>query len=157
MAGVPPPPRPDPAAPKHGSIEYTKAWFRRLPPPGKVAVALLGAFAVLLILAGLLSGVQSGIGLDGGGLHSVEYTVSVYRGNRASVTYNTNGQDTSQDTNAQTPWSYTTSMSTGDVYYVSAQNKGGGKIVCEVAVDGTVVHTNASIGAFAICTASGSV
>lgn len=92
---------------------------------------------------------------SGSSSHTVTYTVAGGQG--ASVTYRTGSQDSSQDTNAATPWTDEVSMSSGDFFYVSAQDQGSGVITCSVDVDGAQVDSNSSSGPYAICTASGTV
>jgi hypothetical protein len=49
-------------------------------------------------------------------------------------------------------------MNDGDAAYVSAQNNGDhGTITCSIRVDGEVVQTNSSSGAYAIVTCSGRI
>lgn len=108
-----------------------------------------------LIVAGIvLFNVFKGTG-SGGETHTIRYEVT--GASSASITYQTGSQDSAQQTDASVPWQDTETMGGGDFYYVSAQNSGGGTIVCSVDIDGTQVDTNSSSGQYAICTASGSV
>ena len=49
-------------------------------------------------------------------------------------------------------------VSGGTFRYVSGQNdEDHGKVTCTIYVDGVVVETNSSSGAYVICTASGTL
>jgi hypothetical protein len=82
-----------------------------------------------------------------------------------SITWAVAGGDTVQDTTARwKSWSRAIRRGEpGDFLYVSAQNAGRGKIVCEIWLGDAVfprsvlVKRSRSLGQFAICTASGTV
>lgn len=72
---------------------------------------------------------------------------------KASLTYTDGGTKTSQETEANIPWTKTI-KSKGDaiVYQISAQNSGpqSKRVKCTIAVDGKVVDRNVGKGQFAI-------
>jgi hypothetical protein len=89
------------------------------------------------------------------GSHSIVYRVEG-DSNRADITFQNAGGDTSQQADRSVPWSWTFRAEEGAFLYVSAQRGGApGDIACSIEVDGIVVKTSSSSGPFTICTASG--
>jgi hypothetical protein len=88
---------------------------------------------------------------------TVEYEVTG-TARAASLTLENDTGGTEQKT-VRIPWSQSyTGFGRGDFVYVSAQNEGeSGGLTCRVTVNGRVEFTSSSTGAYAICTASGSV
>lgn len=107
---------------------------------------------------GFLSSCEQLSDFDGGGggeTHRVIYRVQ--GPSSADITYENENQDTSQETGAGLPWQYSFRAEDFAFAYVSAQNNGGGTVICTIEIDGQVAESNESSGEFAICTASGSV
>jgi hypothetical protein len=108
---------------------------------------------------GFLPGCEQLSDFDGGGgggeTHEIVYRVEGRT--TASITYENENQDTSQETGASLPWNYSFQSEEFAFAYVSAQNDGGGTITCMIEIDGQVAESNDSSGDYAICTASGSV
>ncbi|WP_019855518.1 MmpS family transport accessory protein [Actinopolyspora mortivallis] len=96
------------------------------------------------------SGTEQG---DGAGQVVYEITGS---GSVASVTYG-KGTQTSQDTNAELPWSQKTEAAEGvEFYSLTAQNgQEGGEIACKITVDGEVLAENTSNGPHAVVNCNG--
>lgn len=75
---------------------------------------------------------------------------------QANITYSF-GQDIAQDNGQSLPWRKADSREVGalDVLQVDVQNQGErGSVTCRISVDGEVVASNTSTGAFAIATCS---
>lgn len=84
------------------------------------------------------------------------FDASTSDGAPMTVTYGV-GADTSQDTNAGSPWTKTTSSSDAfNIETLAVQNAGTGTVSCKITVDGKVVKQNQSSGQYATvsCTAS---
>jgi hypothetical protein len=93
----------------------------------------------------------------GSGTHCITYVVSG-ASNRADITYENENQDASQAVDAIVPWRYAFDAEPGEFVYLSAQRGGApGDITCTIELDGVVVESNSSSGAYSICTASGAV
>ncbi|MGJ7909027.1 MmpS family transport accessory protein [Actinopolyspora sp. H202] len=77
-------------------------------------------------------------------------------GGASSITFGKGGQ-TSQNTNAELPWSKTADATEGmEFYALSAQNgQNGGDITCKITVDGEVLAENTSNGQYAMVTCNG--
>lgn len=74
---------------------------------------------------------------------------------RVSLTYN-NAQGGTEQKEARVPWEISFNARSGAFLYVSAQNNGSmGTVTCEILVDGLVVRTSTSEGAYKIATCSG--
>lgn len=87
----------------------------------------------------------------------VEYFVTG-SASRASMTYATAGGGTAQQADRALPWSFNTTMATGDYLYISAQNSGStGCVSVEIRTRGSYYKSTQSCGAFVIATASGTV
>lgn len=73
-----------------------------------------------------------------------------------SITYGKGGQ-TSQNTDAELPWSKKAQASDGvEFYSLSAQNgQSGGDITCKITVDGKVLAENTSNGQYAVVSCNG--
>ncbi|WP_020495290.1 MmpS family transport accessory protein [Sciscionella marina] len=86
----------------------------------------------------------------------VTYKITTSDGTAADVTW-MNGGSQSQDNGAKTPWSKTVPVESFDMYSLTAQNKGSGKIACSVEKDGKVLKQAESSGQYAMvsCVASG--
>jgi hypothetical protein len=112
---------------------------------------------VVGVIASLVNNQESSPSVGGDGAeHNVTYRVEGPA--RGSITYQNENDDTSQETDARLPWSTTIRVSEGSFLYVSAQNSAEfGDMTCTIEVDGSVAETNASSGAFSICTASGTL
>ncbi|AKG41567.1 Lanthionine synthetase C family protein [Streptomyces xiamenensis] len=89
---------------------------------------------------------------------SVEYRITG-DATTADVTWTDSAGQISQAAGRTVPMIGTSAITTtagiGDQLYVSAQNQGHGTITCTIAVDGTVVTTTTSSGAYAIVTCQG--
>lgn len=114
--------------------------------------ALGGAVIVLCV----------GCGSGGGGTQPSRFAAVQYRvtgtATQASMTYATSGGGTAQQGDRFLPWSFETTMSTGDFVYISAQNSGEtGCVNVEIRVRAVTYKSTQSCGAFVIATASGSV
>src|SRR6266511_228235 len=90
------------------------------------------------------------------GPQTVQVELQVVGPESADITYTTANSGQSQDTGAALPWSYEYTASSGEFYYVSAQNSQGGTITCKVTIDGVPTKSTDAHGRFAICTADGS-
>nr|WP_218862200.1 MmpS family transport accessory protein [Actinopolyspora biskrensis] len=100
---------------------------------------------------------QDGSGGDQGGSGAGEVVYEVTgSGGANSITFGRGGQ-TSQNTNAELPWSKTAEAAEGmDFYSLSAQNgQGGGDITCKITVDGEVLAENTSNGQYAVVSCNG--
>jgi hypothetical protein len=138
-----PPPAPPPASPKkHRTLNKVILWA-------------VGALLIVGVIASLVENKEKSspsVGGDGTE-HNVTYRVDGPV--RGSITYQNENGDPSQETDASLPWSTTVRVSEGSFLYVSAQNSAEfGDMTCTIEVDGSVAETNASSGAFSICTAS---
>jgi hypothetical protein len=72
------------------------------------------------------------------------------------VTYENENQDVAQVAGAPVPWTYSFVGATGDFLYVSAQKDGSetGDVTCSIFLNGVLLESNTSTGAYVICTAS---
>lgn len=87
--------------------------------------------------------------------YEVTYTVGGSTSS-ASITYQNATGSTEQDDAVTVPWFSTFSASPGDFLYISAQNNNeSGTVTCQIAVNGTVIKTAHSSGAYTIATCSG--
>ena len=91
--------------------------------------------------------------------HQVSYVVKGAP-ESGTITYENSTGDSEQKSNVKLPWTYApagfvVTEGDGSFVYVSAQNAGGGTIICEILWDGQVVKTGRSTGLYSICTASG--
>ena len=88
------------------------------------------------------------------GEHRVTYKVGG-SASKALITYATPGGQ-EQKNGASVPWRRSFKAKDFSVLSLSAQNKGGGTISCEIDVDGKVKKRSSSSGAYAVvmCTAS---
>jgi hypothetical protein len=84
------------------------------------------------------------------GTHHVTYKVSG-SATRALITYATPGGQAQQN-GAAVPWRKAFTAKDYTVLTVSAQNKGGGTIRCEIDVDGKAKNKQSSSGAYAVVT-----
>lgn len=101
--------------------------------------------AILVILAALLSSC--------GGPRPVSYRITGTTGN-VDVTL-TNASGGTEQRNIAPPYTLEFSGSSGQVLYISGQNKwDAGVVTCEILVDGNVVQTATSNTAFGIATCS---
>ncbi|WP_258174923.1 MmpS family transport accessory protein [Actinopolyspora mortivallis] len=101
-------------------------------------------------------GTEQGDGAgQNGGAGQVIYEVTG-SGTAGSVTYGKGGQ-TSQDTDAELPWSQRAEASEGvEFYSLTAQNgQEGGEITCKITVDGEVLAENTSNGPNALVSCNG--
>lgn len=74
------------------------------------------------------------------------------------LTYNNAGGDTEQQNDKSVPWNSGFSAHPGQFLYVSAQNQGeSGTVTCEITLNGAVVKSSQSSGAYSIATCSGKV
>ena len=112
-----------------------------------IVAALVAAVTITEVLA--ILGTLSRPREDGS--HTVQYSIS--RGEGVLVAYTTDRHETARDSPAQMPWSYTTTLSDGDTYFLWARSKDGGT-ACSVSVDGVVVD---STNDNRICIVSGSL
>jgi hypothetical protein len=116
--------------------------------------------ALILATVAILAGCDTtslGTGGGGGGSHEIKYEIT---GSASSVdvTYQNENGDTSQESDVPVPWTKTFAGKDGQFVYISGQNKGeSGDTTCIVYVDGRQKETNTSSGAYAICTASGTI
>lgn len=118
----------------------------------------LGAFAMVGLAA------TGGPNLVAPTSHTVVYKVGG-TASQADITYRNSTGDTSQQDNIDVPLTRKSdggqglileNMHRGDFLYISAQNQDRyGSITCSIEVDGVVVKTNTSHGAFTIATCSG--
>lgn len=118
----------------------------------------VGSAALVLGIAACSGGDANGPGQGstGNGKHTIVFDASTSDGAPMTVTYGV-GADTSQDTNAGSPWTKTTSSSEAfNIETLVVQNAGAGTVSCKITVDGKVVKQNQSSGQFATvsCTAS---
>ena len=110
-----------------------------------IVAALVAAVAIIEVLA--VHGTLIRSREDSS--HTVRYSIT--GGDGVLVAFRT-GLETARDVPAEMPWSYTTTLSDGDTYYLWARSLKGGT-ACSVSVDGVVVtSTN---GKDRICTVSG--
>ncbi|SFT45328.1 CD20-like family protein [Actinopolyspora lacussalsi subsp. righensis] len=100
-------------------------------------------------------GQSSGDGQDAAGSGKVLYEVTG-SGGASSITYG-KGTQTSQQTNAELPWSKETGIADSVQFYsLTAQNgQSGGDITCKITVDGEVLAENTSNGQHAMVTCNG--
>jgi MmpS family membrane protein len=91
--------------------------------------------------------------------HHVKYAVTGAK--RGSITYNVDGMTSiQQETDAKLPWSKEFDWSADEaiqIAQVSVQNGGSGQITCTITVDGAVVKTATSKGAYAIASCDESI
>ena len=74
----------------------------------------------------------------------------------ADLTYSNAGGDTEQQNDKAVPWLTSFTGHGGQFLYVSAQNQGEtGTITCEIILNGAVVKSAQSNGAYAIASCSG--
>lgn len=89
------------------------------------------------------------------GASNIEYRVSGSAA-RASLTYESAGGGTSQESNRTLPWSHSFRAERDAFLYVSAQNSGQtGCVTAEIYKNGDRLESATSCGAFVIATASG--
>lgn len=114
--------------------------------------------ALGLIVALLSACETSGSSGGGGGTHTVRYEVTGDVTDQADMTFQNENGDTGQQGQQALPWTYSIQALEGDFLYISAQNDNDyGSVTCAIYVDGTLSESNVSSGAYAICTASGSL
>lgn len=112
-----------------------------------------------IALVALVAGCGGGSSNEPSRLSRVEYVVTgAATATRASMTYATAGGGTAQQSDQLLPWSFSTTMTTGEFVYISAQNSGQfGCVIVEIKVRNAPYKSTQSCGAFVIATASGSV
>lgn len=89
-------------------------------------------------------------------LHAVAYDITGSAGSMSITATSPTG--TEQASGRALPAQLTYQMESGAFIYVSAQNEGeAGAITCTITVDGQVVSTNRSEGAYTIATCKGRV
>lgn len=162
------------------TIDYPKLpagahWGPPTPPPAPKQgwVGKLVLFGVLFVVGLAVAGAALG-GSEPGGLsspaafsaktHTVTYLVDGTT-TLADITYENAFGDTSQQSDIKVPLTregdggkglVLNNVRDGAFLYISAQNgKGYGSITCSIEVDGVVVKTNTSRGAYTIATCSG--
>jgi hypothetical protein len=76
----------------------------------------------------------------------------------ADLTYQNAGSNTEQQNDEVVPWIKSFTGHGGQFLYVSAQNQGAtGTITCKIILDGVVVKSSESSGAYAIASCSGKI
>lgn len=87
--------------------------------------------------------------------YQIEYEVSG-SATKADLTYRNYFGDTQQEAEASVPWKETFTAYPGAFLYISAQNQDKyGAITATIKVNGQVIKTTTSTGAYSIATASG--
>jgi hypothetical protein len=84
--------------------------------------------------------------------HTVVYAID--GAESADVTFQTPSGITQQQA-VTLPWTDIETMGTGDVPIISAQDTGGGYVVCVITVDGVEVASNTGSGLYAIASCNG--
>jgi hypothetical protein len=134
---------------------------------------VLGIVVVGAILVGITSWATAGNKTSNSGSSSSSYTSTVSStrtvtyevvggATKAGITYSTPSGtaqatvDVPLKTKAGDPVTF--EAEPGEFVYISAQNKGkSGNIICRISVDGVVISTNTSSGAYAIASCDGTV
>lgn len=89
--------------------------------------------------------------------YDIKYTVECDSGT-VFITYENNDGDTSQRTEAETPWEYKFKGAEDDFLYVSAQNNQDyGSITVKIKKDGKVIAEDSCDGEYCIATASDNI
>jgi Mycobacterium membrane protein len=155
--------RPDAEKCKHcgaqstGAVQVGAALPATKPASVLRVLAILGGIMVVLVGVLILLGGRTGGATSprtAGGVYTVQYQVQgTAKG--ASLTYQNAGGDTEQK-DVSVPWAVSLTMREGHFVYVLAQNKGEtGTITCKILLDGVVVKTAESSGAYKIASCSG--
>jgi hypothetical protein len=150
---LPEPPRPDqqpkPPPPTQPAKSNRDKWI--------IGVLLIGGLIVYVAVTDDREGSGGTTDVPTSSSHSLVYRVDG-ESRQASITYENESGDTSQETEATLPWEESFSVEEGSFAYVSAQRGGApGDITCTIELDGVVMESNTSSGEYSICTASGSV
>ncbi len=104
---------------------------------------------LLLIMLVIFVGCSSNV--------EVEYSITG-TAKSVSVTYESEGGGTSQESEVSLPWKMSFTGMIGDFVYVSAQNQNStGSVKCTIYKNGSILETSESSGAYVISTASGSI
>jgi hypothetical protein len=118
-------------------------------------IAFLAALAAVSLAACDTSQLGGSGGI--GKAKTVEYQVTG-AAKTASMTYQNDSGDSSQEGNQSIPYSKTVTIKGGGFAYISAQNDGAtGNVTCTIIVDGVQKESNTSSGPYSICQASGTV
>lgn len=138
--------------------------YQQAPPPKKRRVWLWVLLAIVVLIIGAFAACTAVVGtavdsVDKESKKVVHVTYKVTGEGPATITYDVNG-NTTQDTEAQLPWSKETEV-TGLSKYVSFMASNGieasGKITCQVLRDGKVIIENTASGPGASASCSGDV
>ena len=112
---------------------------------GAAILALVGCVGVLALAESPPSGAYAG--------QDVTYQVTG-SATEASLTYQNGDGGTSQE-KVNLPWSLTVKAPQSNFLYISAQNEADyGDITCTISVDGKVIKTSTSSGAYTIASCS---
>jgi hypothetical protein len=148
-----------------GALALIFGLIGRRPTKGKWGVAL-GAVAIMLGIIGAVilnsavndldKTLNAGAGTSVLDTASAEHTVvyAIDGAESADVTFQTPSGITQQQAVAL-PWTDTETMGIGDVPIISAQDTGGGYVVCVITVDGVEVASNTGSGLYAIASCNG--
>lgn len=126
---------------------------------GCLALIGLAVVVVVVVVVVALAGIGGSSSTPGGGSKTVVYKIGG-TAKRADMTFTTSsdGGNITQENGRRVPWSksFKVKGSFLEVYSLSAQNKGSGKITCSVSVDGKRVAANTATGQYAIVTCDAS-
>lgn len=144
---------------KHCGVSFTGAQeVKAQPKKGGSLAVVLAACVGILLLGAVLFRPRSGTlpRVPSSTTYRVEYQVQgTARG--ASLTYQ-NAGGSSEQRDVAVPWDMDFVATPGQFLYVSAQNKGEtGTITCNILLNGVVVKTSTSQGAYKIASCSGRI
>jgi len=145
-----------------GALALIFGLIGRRPTKGKWGVAL-GVIALVLGIIGAtivnkaVNDLNSSLSTDTNisavsAEHTVVYAVDGADG--ADVTFQTPSGITQQQ-GVTLPWTDIETMGSGDIPIISAQDNGGGDVVCVITVDDVVVASNSASGLYAIASCNG--
>jgi hypothetical protein len=121
-----------------------------------IACVVVAILAVIAVVIGVCSN-SSTPSTNKPTTYTIKYEVTG-SATFVSLTYENEDGGTSQIDSASVPWTHTFTAEKGDFVYISAQNNGeNGNVTANIYLNGTLVKTSTSSGAYVIATASGSV
>jgi hypothetical protein len=145
-----------PARKRHGKVKWIVGGFAVLAIAGAVG-SHGGSTAKAADPAPAAASQSLGDQLRAVGGHEVAYKVTGTT-LAADLTITTRDGGTSQLQSSAVPFSHIEPMTSGQFFYISAQNhEDKGTVTCTVEVDGQVVSINTSSGAYVIASCSGTV
>jgi hypothetical protein len=125
----------------------------------RIALVIVGG---VIVLGGMVTNLLAGTGdierrPDEAPTSSLVYRVDG-NSNQADITFVNLFGFPVTNSGEPLPWEVSFAVAKGGFVHVSAQRGGGsGDITCTIELDGQVIETNTSTGAFSTCVASGTV